>query len=93
MWAVSIPARVAVAEWKALKPRIGAVILFEDVVEAFHLQTLDRLARAGELEDDVHRVKASQVGTAFVDDHPIRHAVGSYRTTQEPARCRQVPML
>ncbi len=70
-----------------------AMILLKDIVEVLDLQDIDSLAGACKLDDDIHRLQASQIGAALVNDHPVRHAVGSNSPAEEPARCRQIPLL
>jgi len=52
-----------------------AMVLFKNVVQLFDLQDFDEGPCPGELQDHGHCLQTSKIGAAFVDDHPIRHAV------------------
>jgi hypothetical protein len=52
-----------------------AVILIQDIIEVFNLPDLDDAAAAGKFQAHVHGLQTGEIGTALVDDHPVRHAV------------------
>ena len=94
--ATSVPAKVASAEWKALKPIIAlmpALIVLKDVVQMFCLGSIDLRALARDFQDDVDRLKSRKVGAAFVDDNAIRHAVTVDHFLEKPSCRRQVSPL
>ena len=52
-----------------------AVVLLDDVMEVFDLQDLDQAARSDEFQDDVQTSQTCQIGTALVEDNPVRQPV------------------
>lgn len=48
-----------------------AVVLLDDLVELLDLQDFDRPTGSGEFEDCIHHRDVGQIGTAFVDHHPV----------------------
>ena len=53
IWAVSIPANVALAEWNALNPIIGlviilnkAMVLLHDIIEILHFEYVNKAEQA-----------------------------------------------
>ncbi len=47
----------------------------------------------GELQDHVHCLQTSQIGTTLVDDHPIRHSVRTDRPFEEWPGSSRVTVL
>lgn len=95
-----MPERVAVVETEGLgahhRGRVHfnkAVVLFKDVVKVFDLKDLNPLALAGELENNVHHPKASQIGPAFFDNDPVRHTIHDHRSLKESPGGSQITML
>lgn len=66
-------------------PLDETMILLKDVVEIFDLHDLDHAAGAGELQDHIDALQPRQIGSTFVDDHPIRNAVRADRAFEKPS--------
>ena len=92
----SIPATVACAAAKDLKPCIGRVSflikrwsLLHNVVEVFDLQNLDQPEPATQDQQDVHVLEAGQVCAALVDHYLVRPAIAMGRSGEEHG-CRSL---
>ena len=62
------------------------MVLFNDVVEVFDLEDLDRASRTRELQDDIDAFQTRQIGPTLVDYDPIWHAIGANCPLEEPPR-------
>ncbi|OLP42445.1 hypothetical protein BJF95_13500 [Rhizobium oryziradicis] len=49
------------------------MVLLENVVEIFDLSDPDPTPAVGKFQDDVHRLKPGEIGTALVDNDAVRH--------------------
>lgn len=78
------------ARHRARDPLDEAVILLKNVVQVFDLPDLNCVASAGGFQDRIDRLQTSQIGTALVDDHPIRQAVRADHPLEKPPRSRKI---
>ena len=54
-----------------------AVVLLKDIIDVFYLPDFDNITCSGEFQEGVNRLKASQIGAAFVNDDLFRNAIGT----------------
>lgn len=81
------------ALYRVRDPLDEAMLLHEDIVQAFELPDLDCSATAVEFQDHVCRPQTGQVGAALVHDNPVSHAIRIDRLLEEASGSCQIAAL
>lgn len=74
-------------------PLYETVVLLENVVEIFDRSDPDLTPAVGKFQDDVHRLKPSEIGTALVDNNALRHPIRADRLLEETSSGNEIAAL